>query len=78
MNEQLIYEIAGKKYVMVDVPFVEGSGGKAEKIIKKHGLLYQGIKKIDRGGWWSSTVVIASCLCPEENFLSFSNDDLRF
>lgn len=77
MNQQLIHEIAGKKYVLVDVPFLAGDYDKSEAFVKKHGLLYQGISEVSRGGLFTKTVIIQSYFCPEENFIAFSKDDLK-
>lgn len=72
MSEQLIYEIAGKRYILVDVPFVDGYKDQVKRIVDMHGLLYQGIKEINRGGIFDRACVIQTYFCPEENFIEFS------
>ena len=74
-SQQLIYEIMGKRYILVDVPYVEGMYKEVKRLIKTHGLLYQGIKSISRGGMFTKSVVVQTYLCPEENYLSFSQDN---
>lgn len=73
-NEQLIYEIAGKRYILIEVPFVEGHVEKMKKFCDKYDMVFQGIKTIDRGGWFSKGVVVNKLLLPEERFEAYSKD----
>lgn len=47
------------------------------EMVEKYGLIYQGIKSIDRGGLLSNTVIVVSMFLPEENFIAFSNHDKK-
>lgn len=75
-DNQIVVEVMGKRYVSVDVPFVEGKNEACKKLAKRHGLLYRAVKEINRGGFFGRTVVVQSFLCPEENYLSFANDEI--
>lgn len=68
MQEQLIYEIAGEKYILIELPFTEGQGKRADELVKKYGLVYQGIKEINRGGFWDKAIIIQRFFLPEKNF----------
>lgn len=77
MND-LINEIAGKKFVIVEIPFfpIKRITERYVKIINKYGLLYQGIKSVNYGGFWRNTCVIQTFLCPEEKYISFAQEFL--
>lgn len=68
IQEQLIYEIAGEKYILIDIPIIEGHSKKADELIKKYGLVYQGVKEINRGGFWSKAFTVQRFFLPEKNF----------
>lgn len=72
-NEQLIYELNGKKYLLVEVPIISGAKERVNDAIKKHGGIYQGVKKIHQS-FWSASYVITKFLIPEENVIAFSNE----
>jgi hypothetical protein len=74
-QNQLVHEILGKRYILVDVPMVSGIEHKVKRVVATYGLLFQGIKRLDRGGIFDRTVVIQTYFCPEENYISFSKDE---
>jgi len=75
MSEQLIYEILGEKYILVEEAI---QNSRQQDILNKKAKLYgcisQGIK-IDRGGWFENSVVIAKILVPERNILKYNNHE---
>lgn len=71
--EQLIYEIAGRKYLLVEVPIAEGKGSKMDKMMVKYECIHQGIKEIKRS-FWSNGYVISKWLVPESNLMAFNKE----
>ena len=67
MNKKndLIYEIDGKEYLLVELPVVNTTDSVDYfKAIEKIGCIPQGIKEIHRGGWFSTPYAIAKYLVP--------------
>lgn len=71
--EQLIYEIAGRRYLLVEVPITEGKGSKMDKMMVKYECIHQGIKEIKRS-FWANGYVISKWLVPEGNLLAFNKE----
>lgn len=76
--ENLIHEIDGKKYVLIDIRMVEGNQmwciEPYHGIIEKYEMHYQGIKKIHRGGLLSSSYIIYNYLIPEDKYFEFAKE----
>lgn len=75
-NQKVVHEIAGKKYVLVEIPIIEGKYEAAKAFIKRNGLIHHGVKTIDRGGFFGKAVVVETFFLPEENFEKYSKDDI--
>ena len=73
---KLVHEIAGKKYLLVEIPTIEGQGKRVEEFIERNGLIFQGVKSIDRGGLFGRAVVVGTYFLPEQNFISYSRDKI--
>lgn len=76
MSDQLIYEINGKKYILIEIPKIIGHVREMNDLVKKYGMVFQGIKSIDRGSWFSPAIVIEKYFLPEENFIAYSTNNL--
>lgn len=70
--EQLIYEINHKKYPLVEIPVTNSVKDKFEAETKKYKCIVQGVKEINRGGWFDTPFVIVRVLVPEENIELFN------
>lgn len=71
--EQLIYEIAGKKYVLFQYSTQYASTAKTIlEVVKKMGGIIQGGGV--KNGFWSSDITMRF-LIPEEKAIEFSNYD---
>ena len=76
MTEQILYEIYGTKYVLIEMGAITARDtDKASKLLKKHDGIWQGIKEINRGGLFSSSVVIVKVLIPERNIIAFNEEN---
>jgi hypothetical protein len=74
--EQLIYKIAGKKYMLFEVPIVGSAGAKKfEQRMKRHKGICQGVKEMKRETFWTSASIIVKALIPEENIIAFNEDE---
>jgi hypothetical protein len=72
-TEQLNYVVDGRKYLLMEAVVTSTSKVRIEDAIKKYQCIQQGIKTIDRGGFWSNAFAVIKVLVPEENALEFSN-----
>ena len=75
-TEQLIYEIAGKRYILIEVPFSDKLLKKRDEMIKKFGLISQGIKEINRGGFFDNPFIIERLFLPEKNFMMWAETEV--
>jgi hypothetical protein len=73
--EQLIYELNGKKYLLVEILITEDNHKKIDAICKQCNGIYQGIKEINRGGWFSSAYCVMKFLIPEDQIETFNAED---
>lgn len=73
--EQFIYELNGRKYLLVEIPIIESKKDQTEAKLKKFECIYQGIKEINRGGFFSNAYMIIKVLVPEENVQAFNDAD---
>jgi hypothetical protein len=73
--ENITCELNGIKYLLVETPIVQSSVDELKGKCKKHGAIYQGVSKIDRGGFFSSPYMIVKILVPEKNVIAWNNDD---
>lgn len=69
--ENLIYELNGKRYLLVEVPIMKGTKERVNAAVLKHGGIYQGIKKIHQS-FWGQSYAINKFLIPQENITAFS------
>ena len=68
----LIYEIDGVRYVLIDVPITNGMKGEVNAAVQKVGGIYQGIKEIKQAGWFTSGYAITRFFIPENRVKEFS------
>lgn len=73
--ENITCELNGIKYLMVEYPITSSNKYKIEARCKRHGVIMQGISKIDRGGFFSDGFVIIKLLVPEKNIIAWNDDD---
>jgi hypothetical protein len=73
--EQLIYEINGQKYILVEVLLTTNNQKKIEARAKRHNCIEQGVKEVKQGGIFSPPYAIVRLLVPEKNIIAFNNDD---
>lgn len=71
--QQLLYEIAGKKYLLFEYPFSETKKLETfQEAVKNYNGIVQGVGEIKRGFLVSGYVVVR-VLIPEEKAVEFSN-----
>lgn len=75
MTKQILYEIAGTKYVLIELTVFPGEGKKVDKLIKDYSCVLQGISQIHRGIFTKSFVVL-NILVPENNVFEFQKNHL--
>lgn len=75
-KEDLIYEINGKRYILIEMPIIVGLTKEVKEFCDKYGMVFQGVKDIHRGGLFGKTVIINKLLLPEENFEAYSKDKI--
>ena len=66
-DNQLVYNINKKKYLLFEVPFTSAEAEVREtRQMKKIGCLVQGIKEIKECGFFTSGHIIINILVPED------------
>lgn len=73
--ENIIYELNGKKYLLVELIITGSSYKESIKNVEKYNGIYQGIKETKQGGLFSSGYVIIKVLIPEENIVAFNSSE---
>lgn len=73
MTDQLIYNIAGENYILVEVPFIEGKTKETQQFCDKYDMVFQGVKEVKRS-LFGSSYAINRMLLPERNFKAYSKD----
>lgn len=74
-TQQLIHELNGKKYLLVEIPVTQKQSSLLESKLKKFNCIYQGVKEINRGGLFSNPFMVIKVLVPEENVQAFNDED---
>ncbi len=74
-NNNIVVELNNKKYLLVEVLVTSGNSKKLELQCKKYNCITQGIKEIKQGGWFSNAYVILKILVPEENIITWNDED---
>ena len=69
----LINEIDGKRYVLATIPVVENDKN-YNKMKKNFGVLFQAVKKVDRGGFFDNAFLVVNILIPEQRFVAWSKE----
>lgn len=73
--EKIIYKLKGKEYLLIDrIITSDDSYGlkQINKKLEKLGVIEQGIKSIDRGGFFSNAYVIVKLLVPIDKMKAFN------
>ena len=70
--EQLIYELNGKKYLLVEIPVTEKNSKEIDAKYKRYNGIYQGVKEFNKGGWFSDAYCIIKVLIPESQIEAFN------
>lgn len=73
--ENLTVELNGVKYLIVECPIYDANKNKIEARCKRHGVIVQGIVKLERGGWFSEPIVVLRMLVPEHNVWEWNVDE---
>ena len=68
-------ELNGVKYLIVEELATRKNEKRLTDKAKKHGAIYQGIKELKTGGFWSETYAILKVLVPEKNIVAYNEDD---
>lgn len=63
MTEKLIYELNGKKYLLVTMPL---KSRRNMEVLKNLGGLFQSYGIINKSGWFSSDIAVVNVLVPED------------
>lgn len=69
----LTVELNGIKYVLLERIATKETGNKADKIIKKHGGIIQGLHLV-KGWFFYKTYIKYTVLIPEQNIIAFNNE----
>ena len=69
---ELIYEINGVKYLLVERMVTERNGDKLQSAIQRHQVIEQGVKQVSRGGMFSNPFAIVSLLVPFHTLIAFN------
>lgn len=73
--DQLIYEIAGTKYLLFNIPITGNTDQKKiQSAVKKHNGIMQGVGEIKRGFFMGGYAVL-NILIPEQNVLAFNSEE---
>ncbi len=69
--EQIKIEILGEQYILVEEIQTVGNTQKLNKKVKQVDGIFQGVKEINEGSFWSSikAFAIVKILIPEKNIL---------
>ena len=70
--EQILYEIAGIKYLLVERQYTEENKNNLNKIAKQHNCIWQGVKEIKQDGFFSKGYAIVKILVPEDQVVAFN------
>lgn len=75
MSQEITCELNGVKYLLVDV-FIKDKNDKDDitKKCKKYGAVYQGVKELKQGGFFSSGYAILKVLVPEKNVIAWNDE----
>jgi hypothetical protein len=74
--EQIIYELNGKKYLLVEVVKYPATQDKIKAICYKYNCIYQGVKEINRGWLFSTAYAVEKYLVPEEHIEAFNREEV--
>lgn len=74
MTEQLIYELNGIRYLLVELPITSGNNKNTVATYTKYDGIYQGVKDIKRAGLFYSGLAIIKVLIPERNIVEFNKE----
>ncbi len=72
--ENITCELNGIKYLMVELLITDYNKKSKEKICTKYECIYKGIKKFERGGFFSEGHAIVTVLVPEKNVIAFNKE----
>lgn len=78
--EQLIYEVNGKRYLLMDEVITEKNEDQYQRKCKYYGAIITVCKEMNiRTAWWHSpfTYGIVGTLVPEEKAFDFNNDSMK-
>jgi len=70
--EQILYEIAGTKYLLVEVVLTDSTRAKLERLLTKYNCITQGVKELKKS--WLGGHTILKWLVPENNVVNFNNE----
>lgn len=73
--EQIIYNLNGINYLLVEELITASNQKKKEKKLKFYDCIYQGVKEINRNSWFGSDYTIIKVLVPEKHIITYNNDD---
>ncbi len=70
---EVTVELNGIKYLIVEELATRINQKFLEEKIKAHEAIYQGIKEINQGGFWSGAYAVVKVLVPEKNIIEYNN-----
>lgn len=70
--EQLIYEIAGVKYLLIERQMTDANKSKLESAAKQHNCIWQGVKELKQNGFLSHGYAIIKLLVPDNEVIAFN------
>lgn len=72
MSGHIIYELFGKKHLLVEVIFTTGTTKRITAAMEKFNCIYQWVKEVHRGWFFSESYIIMKILVPEESIIGFN------
>ena len=72
---EITTELNGIKYLIVEELATRENEKKLVAKAKKYGAIYQGIKELNKGGFWSDTYAVIKVLVPEKSVVAYNNEE---
>lgn len=70
--DNLIYEIAGIRYLLFAIPVTEKNKDRLDTEVDKYDGIIQGVREWKQGGIFTNPVLILNILIPENGAVEFS------
>lgn len=75
--DQLIYELNGIRYLLIQFPMTSKNEKEVKAIVLKHGGIFQGVKEVGKETLFSRGYFIMNVLIPEDTIIEFNKDAIN-